>query len=81
MTLSINANLWDIYQKEDGSLYRVIGIQHNPAVILERFSDYQGVPDTDHELIRREYIAVTSPLGRTFKKIGSFETPPKLTEE
>ena len=34
--LERSAEPGDIYQRDDGSIYRVVGYQQNPTVILER---------------------------------------------
>ena len=67
----------DIYQHKDGSLYRVVGVQQSPTVIIEKFTNVLGRPLRDEQL-PQEHHAVDCLNAANFKRLGTFSS---LSEE
>ncbi len=71
MPLQHDSTPHDLYQHENGSLYRVVGYQPNPTVILEQITEHDGSPVPKERLIQ-----VTHAIGclnaEPFTLIGKF---------
>ena len=80
MALERSPENGDIYQREDGSLYRVIGYQPNPTIILERITGPDGsqlkagvnCPQQNGRAVSQETHAIGCLNAEQFNKIGTF---------
>lgn len=67
-----NCEPQDIVQKDDGSLWFVVGYQPNPTVILQQITHEDGSP-VIYDDPTRETHAVGSLNAERFKKLGTFK--------
>ena len=72
MGLKSNAEPGDIYQGEDGALYKVVGYQPSPTVTLAKITMWDGEPIPPLS-VQQETHAIDCLNAKPFTKIGTFD--------
>lgn len=72
MALETNSEPGDIYQENDGSLWKVIGYQPNPTIIIQQITEQNGEPLDPEDGRRQQSHAVGCLNAEPFTKIGTF---------